>query len=51
MGWNFLFNGKALTGCRAISVSWEHDRQHQQAGVEVADALTTKDPGLGQRWG
>ncbi len=30
---------------------WEHDRQHQQPGVEVPDALATKYPDLGQRWG
>ncbi len=30
---------------------WEHDRQQQQPGVEVPDALATKYPGLGQRWG
>ncbi len=30
---------------------WEHDRQQQQPGVEVPDALASKYPGLGQRWG
>ena len=30
---------------------WEHDRQQQQPGVEVPDALAAKYPGLGQRWG
>ena len=30
---------------------WELDRQQQRAGVEVPDALATKYPGLGQRWG
>ena len=32
---------------------WEHDRQQQQQqpGVEVPDALATKYPNLGQRWG
>jgi integron integrase len=30
---------------------WEHDRQQQQPGVEVPDALATKYPDLGQRWG
>lgn len=30
---------------------WEHDRQQQQPGVEVPDALATKYPGLGERWG
>ena len=30
---------------------WEHDRQQQQPGVEVPDALATKYPNLGQRWG
>jgi len=30
---------------------WEHDRQQQQPGVEVPDALAVKYPGLGQRWG
>ena len=30
---------------------WEHDRKQQQPGVEVLDALATKYPGLGQRWG
>ena len=30
---------------------WEHDRKQQQPGVEVPDALATKYPGLGQRWG
>lgn len=30
---------------------WEHDRQHQQPGVEVPDALAVKYPGLGRRWG
>jgi integron integrase len=30
---------------------WEHDRQQHQPGVEVPDALATKYPCLGQRWG
>ena len=30
---------------------WERDRQQQQPGVEVPDALAAKYPGLGQRWG
>lgn len=30
---------------------WERDRQQQQPGVEVPDALAVKYPGLGQRWG
>ena len=30
---------------------WEHDRQQHQPGVEVPDALATKYPDLGQRWG
>ena len=30
---------------------WEYDRQQQQPGVEVPDALAAKYPGLGQRWG
>jgi integron integrase len=30
---------------------WEHDRQRNQPGVEVPDALESKYPGLGQRWG
>jgi integron integrase len=29
---------------------WEHDRQQNQPGVEVHDALAVKYPGLGQRW-
>lgn len=31
-------------------ILWVHDRQEQQPGVEVPDALATKYPGLGQRW-
>ena len=30
---------------------WSQDRQQQQPGVEVPDALASKYPGLGQRWG
>ncbi|MDD3937052.1 integron integrase [Rhodoferax sp.] len=30
---------------------WEHDRQQHQPCVEVPDALATKYPDLGQRWG
>jgi site-specific recombinase XerD len=30
---------------------WEHDRQQQQPGVEIPDALPVKYPDLGQRWG
>jgi integron integrase len=30
---------------------WERDRQQQQPGVEVPDALAVKYPDLGQRWG
>jgi integron integrase len=30
---------------------WEHDRQQHQPGVEVPDALASKYPDLGQRWG
>ncbi|MCY7282657.1 MAG: tyrosine-type recombinase/integrase, partial [Cyanobacteria bacterium CAN_BIN43] len=30
---------------------WEHDPQQHQPGVEVPDALATKYPDLGQRWG
>jgi hypothetical protein len=29
----------------------EHDRQQHQPGVEVPDALASKYPDLGQRWG
>lgn len=37
-----------MTQARAL---WEHDRQQHQPGVEVPDALATKYPDLGQRWG
>jgi len=29
---------------------WEYDRQRQQPGVEVPDALAAKYPSVGQRW-
>jgi hypothetical protein len=41
----------ALTAQMAQArVLWEHDRQQQQPGVEVPDALANKYPDLGQRW-
>lgn len=42
----------ALRSQMALSRTvWERDRQQQQPGVEVPDALMAKYPGLGQRWG
>ena len=42
----------ALRSQMALSRTvWERDRQQQQPGVQLPDALAVKYPGLGQRWG